>query len=203
MQKKEGTILQKKEDLRHKRNRITIEKSFMTLLEEKPLHRITVKEIAELAMINRNTFYLHYTNIEELYRQIEQKLLQQLPSYLPKEKTLSSDEMRQYFAQLVAAIQENREIYIILFKNPQTNEFETKIKQTLLAPGLAVVKNYTSLPAEAAETISLRLDFIGSGILGVLESWLIKHPHITANEISNIIYSLYSSGGAQIKSWQQ
>ena len=38
--------------------------AFWTLLNEKSLDKITVKDVIELAEINRNTFYYHF---EDLY----------------------------------------------------------------------------------------------------------------------------------------
>lgn len=40
--------------------------SFIKLLNEKPLDKITVKNIAEDCGINRNTFYYHFSDIREL-----------------------------------------------------------------------------------------------------------------------------------------
>ncbi len=47
-------------------NEIAIKKVFAELLEEKPFNKISVKNIAERAHINRNTFYYHFHNIPEL-----------------------------------------------------------------------------------------------------------------------------------------
>ena len=38
-----------------------IKESFIKLLNEKPLHQITVKDIVEDCGVNRNTFYYHFT----------------------------------------------------------------------------------------------------------------------------------------------
>ena len=35
---------------------------------EMPAEKITIKELADRAMIHRKTFYLHYTSIEALYQ---------------------------------------------------------------------------------------------------------------------------------------
>lgn len=40
--------------------------SFCQLLEEKPLNRITVKEVASRCGVNRNTFYYHFQGIPDL-----------------------------------------------------------------------------------------------------------------------------------------
>ena len=44
--------------------------AFIQLLNEKPLDKITVKEIVERCGINRNTFYYHYHDIYELLEDI-------------------------------------------------------------------------------------------------------------------------------------
>ena len=43
-----------------------IKESLRKLLEERPLSRITVKDIAATCGINRNTFYYHYQDIPML-----------------------------------------------------------------------------------------------------------------------------------------
>ncbi len=69
-------------DLRTKRTRAGIKAAFMTLRAKKPLEKITVKELAELAEINKATFYLHYRDIYDLSDQIENEILQESLSTL-------------------------------------------------------------------------------------------------------------------------
>lgn len=45
------------------RNKQAIIDAFWELLEEKPLSKITVKDIVERCQINRNTFYYHFRDI--------------------------------------------------------------------------------------------------------------------------------------------
>ena len=49
--------------------------SMLRLLEERPLNRITVKDIVEDCGINRNTFYYHFEDIPAL---IEAIILEQV-----------------------------------------------------------------------------------------------------------------------------
>ncbi|MGN0262567.1 MAG: TetR/AcrR family transcriptional regulator [Eggerthellaceae bacterium] len=53
-------------DRRKRRSDAAIRKAFDELLEEKPLDKITVKELAERADIDRKTFYLRYDSIDDL-----------------------------------------------------------------------------------------------------------------------------------------
>ena len=55
-----------KEDRRVKRTKKQLEKSLIQLLETKPIQDITVRELTELADINRGTFYLYYRDIFDM-----------------------------------------------------------------------------------------------------------------------------------------
>ena len=55
-----------------------IKKSFLKLLNRKPLNKITVKEIVEDCGINRNSFYYHYSDIPALVEEIFNEQADQL-----------------------------------------------------------------------------------------------------------------------------
>ncbi len=57
-------------DRRTAYTRMVIKDSLMQLLEKKHLSEITVKELCELAQINRATFYRNYMDIYDVYEQI-------------------------------------------------------------------------------------------------------------------------------------
>ena len=47
-------------DRRQRKTKIAVQNAFMRLMLEKDIAKITVKDVATLADINRSTFYLHY-----------------------------------------------------------------------------------------------------------------------------------------------
>ena len=46
--------------------------ALITLLLEKPVREITVRELTGLARVSRGTFYFHYSDIYELMDRVEQ-----------------------------------------------------------------------------------------------------------------------------------
>lgn len=50
--------------------RKAIKDTFLTLLNERPLSQITVKDIVERCGINRNSFYYHYADLPSLIQEI-------------------------------------------------------------------------------------------------------------------------------------
>ena len=47
-------------DRRVRKTRLKLNESLMILIKDKNINQITVKELTDLADINRKTFYLHY-----------------------------------------------------------------------------------------------------------------------------------------------
>ena len=66
-----------KQERRYRRTETLILNGLTTLLQQKSIKEITVRELADLVDINRSTFYLHYTDIYDLLEQTEQRLLKQ------------------------------------------------------------------------------------------------------------------------------
>ena len=52
--------------------------AFWSLYAQKPLEKISVREITALAGYNRGTFYLYYQDVYDLLNQIEDELLDEL-----------------------------------------------------------------------------------------------------------------------------
>ncbi len=78
-----GTIfMSKKTDLRILRSKHSIREAFIQLLNEKGYEAITIQDIADKAMINRNTFYLHYQNKPDLLNTCIDELLKKVKNTL-------------------------------------------------------------------------------------------------------------------------
>lgn len=60
-------------DKRVLKTRKAITTAFMELTLEEDMQKITVSDIAERAVINRSTFYLHYADAKEVLDDIENK----------------------------------------------------------------------------------------------------------------------------------
>ena len=65
-------------DLRVQRTKKNIINAFLKLRSKKPLEKISVKELAEQAEINKATFYLHYKDIYDLSEALENELIEKI-----------------------------------------------------------------------------------------------------------------------------
>ena len=65
---------QEKTDLRVIRTRKAIREAFCSMIMEMDYPEITIKELTQRAMINRNTFYLHYESMDALLRELQEEI---------------------------------------------------------------------------------------------------------------------------------
>lgn len=67
-----------KTDRRILRTRALLRQGLAELMQEKNAGDITVKELVAHANVNRSTFYLHYTDIDQMLASIEAELLERI-----------------------------------------------------------------------------------------------------------------------------
>ncbi len=71
-----------KTDARVRYTRKVIQDAFLNILKEKPVSKITVKEVCDMAEINRGTFYKHYQDCYDLLDKIEEEGLREFEKML-------------------------------------------------------------------------------------------------------------------------
>ena len=64
-----------KTDARVRYTQRVLKEALLHILREKPVNKITVKEVCELAQLNRATFYAHYSDCFALLESIENELI--------------------------------------------------------------------------------------------------------------------------------
>ena len=64
----------KQEDLRVRKTKEAIRSTFKSMICEMDYHQITIKQLTERAQINRKTFYLHYTGLDDLLAELQEEI---------------------------------------------------------------------------------------------------------------------------------
>lgn len=107
-------------DLRIERTKRSIINAFIELRAKKPLEKITVKELAELALINKATFYSHYSDIYDLSEQLEQDLITTILTDIPHPDFLISNP-KQAVKELTSAMLTHNTLINTLFSDSRAS----------------------------------------------------------------------------------
>lgn len=115
-------------DLRTKKTQRAIREAFLTLRARKPLERITVKELAELAEISKATFYLHYQDVYDLSDHLQQEAIEAALDKITHPEAFLTDPM-QFMQQMVESFAAQRSVTQILFSGSQATVFPARIEE--------------------------------------------------------------------------
>ncbi len=119
-------------DLRVKRTIKSIKEAFFELRKKKPLDKISVKELSELAMINKATFYLHYRDIYELSDTLENEIINRIINETRTLRFINLKSDFPSFAETVSkAIIANSNEIQILFSGFENNHFINHLEDSI------------------------------------------------------------------------
>ena len=79
------------EDRRVRKTKKQLRSALTSLLLEKDISRVTVRDVADLADVNRGTFYAHYSDVYDLLHQLEDDLLRRLDDVGSRHNARQSD----------------------------------------------------------------------------------------------------------------
>ena len=179
-------------DARVRYTKMVIEGAFVSLLKEKPLNKITVKEICGLAEINRATFYKYYSDPFDLLDKLEQEILSKLRRSL---KT-SPGSFREIFIFIMTNIQADGERYKTLFSEHGDSKFPGRIFSVYydhIAKDLH--EQYPKLSPAQQEWLYY---FAAQGCCGILERWIRSGMKERVEEVADFADRLIAGVGERL-----
>lgn len=105
--------MQKKEDLRIRKTKANLYKALLQVMSQKTFEEIKITDICNVSMINRSTFYDHFSDKYELLASLLKDLNNELISHLRIDKEITS--LKEYYVELIK--------HIIDFQNKNLNIF--------------------------------------------------------------------------------
>ena len=145
-----------------------LQNGLAVMLTDKELRKITVQEVADLANVNRVTFYKHYLDIYDLYDHLEQIVLSDLGllilGYQEKPKS-------EFSAGLIDYIENSRNVFRMIFSPYNTGELRDKFCKMVegLFRLMQAEKNNTAFTDSRMEYY---VTYQSHGFISILEKWV-------------------------------
>ena len=184
----------KKEDLRITKTKQAIKESFIALVKQKGYNKVSVTDIVNKANINRNTFYLHYQDKEDLIK----KLLND--SALKIGKLLGyADFLKHTNFSNISELQIRWGLRIILNNMEDDLDLYKTVLDDLSLQGyfdhvLETMKTAIAVLLDVSNPKSnLVFEYTMSGIFGLVRQW-IKNTTISTAETAKILAQLSYAG---------
>ncbi len=146
-------------DLRIQRTRKSIINAFIELRASKPLEKITVKELSDLAFINKATFYTHYKDIYDLAEQLENEAIASVLNDIPHPEYLVTHP-KQGILELTSAFLRQGHLFNILFSGTRQGILIERIEDNLKQKIYGIYPEYkTNLEKELLLSVLIQGNF--------------------------------------------
>lgn len=181
---------EKKVDRRVIKTQKAIREALLSLMEEKSLDRITMKEIAERADVDRKTVYNYYSGIHEIHESLENELISQFETVMA-EIRCGIDEPYLLFAGMTRVLQENMELYDRIVAMKHNQHLINKIIQFLKEKVHKALEARANVPEEKKEMIAT---YLTMGIVAVYYQWFSSGKKQPLEEFSKDVNHLVMKG---------
>ncbi|MBO7703832.1 MAG: TetR/AcrR family transcriptional regulator, partial [Solobacterium sp.] len=173
-------------DIRAQVTKQLIRSALLARMKEKPVSRITVRELCTASGISRPTFYQYYRDVFDLAEQTEQDFIEALRRHIGAPLPSGKDERFARYRAMCALFLENRDLFLGFYGPNGDPAFIHKIIDSSWRP-------------EAEEELSYPLNytrtFLFRGTAAVMYDWLQKgDARESLDEITAVITHLTFEG---------
>lgn len=193
-------INNKKIDRRINRTKNAINSSFLRLLKEKDISKITVTELCEYADINRKTFYTYFNSVNSVLSEIENDMMNQFKeslSILKKKK--SNISATDIFICVKDLLNLHSKFIHQLVQIDALDSLEKKVKDTIKAAVFEVMQkneNYNN------DILDLSLEYIVSGAISIYIEWFYSDSKLPYDVLSNLAIGFINSNIEAISNYE-
>lgn len=162
-------------DARIVRTRAALHKAVLELAEQKPVSAIAVSELADLAEINRVTFYKHYSTPGEALTEALSTLLAATGQCGGEDFSAEADPFMACLYTALDHIDEHREVYTIAFNDSIDGTVPMMLSRHLaVVAHTYLVKRRKRKPSIPDIDLDVAAAFLASGAMGAIQVWTLE-----------------------------
>lgn len=174
-----------KTDARIRYTKMVIKNSFIALLKDYPVNRITVTDVCNLAEINRATFYKHYTDCFDLLDKIELDMIKELQQLLQGSKNKNLTDL---FINIFDEIKKDSSLYLVVTSNHGNPSFPNRILNMFYDEMISLFDQKT--PSISINKKEWLYFFSANGCAGLLSHWITSGMKEDTKELAEYIKQL-------------
>ncbi|NMM94883.1 TetR/AcrR family transcriptional regulator [Bifidobacterium oedipodis] len=178
------------ESRRTRTTRRLLQDALVELLAERPLNKISIKELCIRADVNRSTFYAHYTSLDDLLRDIEDNTISWVSGAL--DQLLAQPDtagIEHVIASICQYIADNRSHLQVLMSPKADLGFQQQLLGLIYSRRSVAEQLQSQSTTDPAEA-EMRVRFAVSGSIGLLQYWLATDLEAPAETIARTICTM-------------
>lgn len=183
-------ISNNKDDRRCRKTKFAIKSALLTIMKEKPVAKISISELTVLADVNRKTFYNHYADIDSVLRDLEGEFLERLFGLIDKNNIWNGlENPAPFFEKLFLEIQSDQPFFKLLIESGEHVHLVFNFRTRLRDMWGEQLQSRSDIDPQL---LMCFMDFIASGTVAILESWIGNADQVPLERLSQLICSIIS-----------
>ena len=180
-------------DRRVRKTRRQLRECLITLLKEKKVQDITVRELTDMADLNRGTFYLHYKDVFDLLEKTEAELQEDFNQLVCKHDAVDLKQRPSViFNEIYSLVYDNADLIEILLGENGDLNFVNRLKQLIREKCLKDwMEVFRSGNAAAFDAF---FSFIVSGCIGLVQYWIQTGLKETPEQMAKLTEHIITKG---------
>ena len=171
------------DDRRVRKTKRALREGLSELMLEKELRDITVRELVDKSDIHRATFYVHYSDIYDLYEQMENEVTERINNIIVNDPTHSYDEL---FKTLIDYVYDNARMFRMFLMKTNNHSFQNRMSTLLVEKYLEIWK-YETKNKKTTEEVVYLTNYHIQGCLSILSLWAEDNYNYSKEKITDII----------------
>ena len=165
-----------------------LKESLIKLLKEKSIYKITIRELCDVADINRSTFYKHYESQFDLLTEMETEFLNSIYDKIALYKEIDDSNSIEIMHMLLMTLEENVEFSRLLINNNIDIDFPKKLIYSLQ---IQQHLNETLSSIYSKKNIEHASTFIKYGGYYMIQEWINNDSREPAKEVAKLFNSFF------------
>ena len=160
-----------------------LRESLLACMEQKPIERISVKEVCERAELNRSTFYLHYSSEYDLLGEMEDETIRE--TQLRLKNVSPAAGTKQYICAFLEYIRDNAALFRVLLCQKDRDSFRNRfVEESLLSVQPGIVFDLDEPQRKYVYA------FLLHGSLSVIHAWVESGFDLPPEQVAELIFDL-------------
>ena len=170
-----------------------IKEAFMELVKEKGYNQVTVSDICKKSSINRNTFYLHYLDKDDLvgkmlktaYSTMDNALKDYTIKYKTSMRRISEVQNRWGIRNLLLFMESDKELYKTILQDESLNGY-IDVMAKMLKKHIAELLDISNASG------NMIYEYAFSGMFGLIKQWVLYSPtniYVTSKIVAKLAYT--------------
>ncbi len=186
----------KRDDRRTQYSKRVIKESLFELMQEKPINKITVKELCERADVNRSTFYAYYTDIYDLDRKIIKEFFKMQRRFINRSlaildtkadiTALTVDDFYEITNLYLTLVKENKAMYKFAFYGQANTPIQISYDNVFYS----VINK--RVPERYKESFRRSFTFVSGGTTALFVRWILSDCDAPVSEMARSLAYYYN-----------